>query len=56
MKNQEAYFGRIENSTPVITKNVSNSDIGKIINVRIKDSNSNNLFGIKEDIEREFAA
>ena len=56
MKNQEAYFGRIENFTPVITKNVLHSDIGKIIYVRIKDSNSNNLFGIKENIEREFAA
>ena len=56
MKNQEAYFGRIENFTPVITKNVLHSDIGKIIYVRIKDSNSNNLFGVKENIEREFAA
>ena len=56
MKNQEAYFGRIENFTPVITKNVLHSDIGKIIYVRIKDSNSNNLFGIKENIERGFAA
>ena len=56
MKNQEAYFGRLENFTPVITKNVLHSDIGKIIYVRIKDSNSNNLFGIKENIEREFAA
>jgi tRNA-2-methylthio-N6-dimethylallyladenosine synthase len=56
MKNQGAYFGRTENFTPVITKNVLHSDIGKIIYVRIKDSNSNNLFGIKENIEREFAA
>ena len=56
MKNQTNYFGRLENFTPVIIEKVSNSDIGKIINVRIKDFNKNNLFGVKENIESVFAA
>ena len=51
MKNQTSYFGRLENFTPVIIEKVSNSDIGKIINVRIDDFNKNNLFGIKENME-----
>ena len=56
MKEQNNYFGRLENFTPVIIKNVNSNDIGKIINVRIQDSNSHNLFGIKENIESEVAA
>ena len=56
MKNQTSYFGRLENFTPVIIEKVSNSDIGKIINVRIDDFNKNNLFGVKENIESVVAA
>ena len=56
MKNQNSYFGRLENFTPVIIEKVSNSDIGKIINVRIDDFNKNNLFGVKENIESVVAA
>ena len=56
MKNQTSYFGRLENFTPVIIEKVSNSDIGKIINVRIDDFNKNNLFGIKENMEGVVAA
>ena len=56
MKNQTNYFGRLENFTPVIIEKVSNSDIGKIINVRIDDFNKNNLFGIKENMEGVVAA
>ena len=52
MKNQTSYFGRLENFTPVIIEKVTNSDIGKIINVRINDFNKNNLFGVKENIEK----
>ena len=56
MKNQNSYFGRLENFTPVIIEKVTNSDIGKIINVRIDDFNKNNLFGVKENIESVVAA
>ena len=56
MKNQEKYFGRTDNFTPVITKNIDDKDIGKIINVRIKDCNKNTLFGVKENIDKEVAA
>ena len=56
MKNQTSYFGRLEIFTPVIIEKVSNSDIGKIINVRIDDFNKNNLFGVKENIESVVAA
>ena len=56
MKNQTSYFGRLENFTPVIIEKVSNSDIGKIINVRINDFNKNNLFGVKENMESVVAA
>ena len=56
MKNQTSYFGRLENFTPVIIEKVTNSDIGKIINVRINNFNKNNLFGVKEHIESVVAA
>ena len=56
IKNQTSYFGRLENFTPVIIEKVINSDIGKIINVRIKDFNKNNLFGVKENMESVVAA
>ena len=56
MKNQTSYFGRLENFTPVIIEKVTNSDIGKIINVRINNFNKNNLFGVKEHVESVVAA
>ncbi len=56
MKNQEKYFGRTDSFTPVVTENIDYKDIGKIINVRIKDCNKNTLFGIKENIDKEVAA
>ena len=56
MKNPSKYFGRIDNFTPVIISNVNEKDIGKIIDVRIKNYNRNTLFGVKENMEREVAA
>ena len=56
MKNQEKYFGRTDSFTPVVTENIDHKDIGKIINVRIKDCNKNTLFGIKDNIDKEVAA
>jgi len=56
MKNQSKYFGRINNSTPVVISNANAKDIGKIIHVRIKNYNRNNLFGVKENVESEVAA
>ncbi len=56
MKNQTSYFGRLENFTPVIIEKVIDSDIGKIISVRINDFNKNNLFGVKENMESVVAA
>ena len=56
MKNQEKYFGRTDSFTPVVIENIDDKDIGKIINVRIKDCNKNTLFGVKENIDKEVAA
>ena len=56
MKNQEKYFGRTDSFTPVVIENIDDKDIGKIINVRIKDCNKNTLFGVKENTDREVAA
>ncbi len=56
MKNQTNYFGRINNSTPVVISNANAKDLGKIIHVRIKDYNRNTLFGVKENVESEVAA
>ena len=56
MKNQEKYFGRTDSFTPVVTENIDDKDIGKIINVRIKDCNKNTLFGAKDKIDKEVAA
>ena len=56
MKNQEKYFGRTDSFTPVVIENINDKDIGKIINVRIKDCNKNTLFGVKENIDKEVAA
>ena len=51
MKNQNKYFGRTDCLTPVIFINTNDKDLGKIINVRIKSSNRNTLFGIKKKEE-----
>ena len=56
MKNQNKYFGRTDCLTPVVIINTNEKDLGKIINVRIKSSNRNTLFGIKEKEERVVAA
>ena len=56
MKNPTSYFGSLENFTPVIIEKVIDSDIGKIISVRINDFNKNNLFGVKENMESVVAA
>ena len=56
MKNQNKYFGRTDYLTPVVIINTNEKDLGKIINVRIKSSNRNTLFGIKEKEERVVAA
>ena len=56
MKNQEKYFGRTDSFSPVVIENIDDKDIGKIINVRIKDCNKNTLFGVKENIDNEVAA
>ena len=50
MKNQTKYFGRLEVFTPVIIEKVK--DIGKIINVRIKDFNKNNYLVLKKILIR----
>ena len=51
LKNQESFFGRLDNLTPVIIQNTNKNDVGKIIDVKIKNSNRNNLFGLKENIK-----
>ena len=56
MKNQEKYFGRTDSFTPVVIEDIDDTDIGKIISVRIKDCNKNTLFGVKENINNEVAA
>ena len=56
MKNQPNYFGRIDSLTPVIISNANEKDIGKIINVKIKNYNRNTLFGTKEKMESGVAA
>ena len=56
VKNEEKYFGRTENLTPVIIDQVNEKDIGKIISVKIKNCNRNTLFGENEKKEREAAA
>ena len=55
LKNQTKYFGRTLESTPVII-DTDSSDIGKIIDVEIKDFNNHSLFGIKKGLKKETAA
>ena len=40
----------------MVISNANEKDIGKIIDVRIKNYNRNTLFGVKENAEREVAA
>ena len=47
MKNQEKYFGRTDSFTPVVTENIDDKDIGKIINVN-KDCNKNTYLALKK--------
>ena len=56
LKNQNRYFGRSENLTPVIFDNGDENDIGKIISVRIQNYNQNSLSGVKNNLEGAVAA
>ena len=56
LKNQNRYFGRSENLTPVIFDNGDENDIGKIISVRIQNYNQNSLSGVKNNLEGSVAA
>ena len=56
LKNQNKYFGRSENLTPVILDNGDENDIGKIISVRIQKYNQNSLSGVKNNLEGSAAA
>ncbi len=56
LKNQDQYFGRTKDLTPVILSNISNSDIGNILKVRIDKCDKKSLFGKKCSNETEAAA
>ena len=47
LKNQTKFFGRTSDLTPVIF-DANHSDVGKIIDIKIKSFNQNSLFGIKK--------
>jgi len=55
LKNQSKFFGRTFELTPVIF-DANEQDVGKIIDVEIKDCNQNSLFGSKRSSEKEVAA
>ncbi len=55
LKNQTRFFGRTLELTPVIF-DASIHDIGKIIDVEIKDFNKHSLFGSKRNSEKVTAA
>jgi len=55
LKNQSKFFGRTFELTPVVF-DADECDIGKIIDVKIKDCNQNSLFGFKRNSEKEAAA
>ena len=55
LKNQTKFFGRTSDLTPVIF-DANHSDVGKIIDIKIKSFNQNSLFGIKKNEEKEVAA
>ena len=56
LKNQNQYFGRTKDLTPVILSNISDSDIGNITKVRIDKCDKKSLFGKKCSSETEVAA
>ena len=56
LKNQNKYFGRTKDLTPVILSGTNESDIGNIIWVKIENCNHNSLAGTKKIIESEVAA
>ena len=56
LKNQNQYFGRTKDLTPVILSDISDSDIGNIIKVRIDKCDKKSLFGKKCSNETEVAA
>ena len=56
MKNRNQHFGRTRDLTPVILSQSKDSDIGKILDVKIEECNQNSLFGRKKIVESEAAA
>ena len=55
LKNQSKFFGRTFELTPVVF-DANEQDVGKIIDVKIKDCNQNSLFGSKRSLDKEVAA
>tara|TARA_B100001741_G_scaffold296649_1_gene280715 strand:- start:1155 stop:2459 length:1305 start_codon:yes stop_codon:yes gene_type:complete len=56
LKNQEVYFGRSSDLTPVIIKEAKSFDIGNIVKVKIEGFNHHSLSGTKKIIKNEEAA
>ncbi len=56
MKNQNKFFGRSEDSTPVIFTKGVESDVGKVVSIVIRDCNRNSLFGEKSSVASGVAA
>jgi len=55
LKNQSKFFGRTLELTPVVF-DANEQDVGKIIDIEIKDCNQNSLFGSKKSSNKEVAA
>jgi len=55
LKNQTKFFGRTVELTPVVI-DANEQDIGKIIDVEIRNYNQNSLFGSKRSSDKEVAA
>ena len=55
LKNQERFFGRTFDLTPVVF-DAKEEDVGKIIDVEIGSCNQNSLFGFKKSLDKEVAA
>ncbi len=56
LKNQNKYFGRTKDLTPVILSRARFSDIGNLVWVKIEKCNQNSLIGTKKVTESEVAA
>ena len=56
LKNQNKYFGRTKDLTPVILSRGKFSDIGNLVWVKIEKCNQNSLIGTKKVTESEVAA